>query len=400
MDNENKIHFSFSQVLVVAVVASVVGGVTSTLFFSSRISESAFNNQPVSTKVREIIEQDEAVTSVVAEATPSVVSIIIKKQAQVSGRSPYFFDPFFDEFFDIPRAPLPLPNDTEPREVGGGTGFIVSSDGLILTNKHVVFDDTAEYSVVTSEGHTYPATVLARDPINDIAIIKIEASGLRPLPLGDSDALRIGQTVIAIGNTLSEYRNTVTRGIVSGVNRRIEAGGEGFSEIIESAIQTDAAINPGNSGGPLLNIRGEVVGVNTAINSYGQSIGFAIPINDAKYVVTSVQQHGKIIRPFLGVRYTIINERMARARELPVTYGALIAPGAGRDMVAVVPGSPADRAGIKEGDIILEVNGQKITEYRGLARELARYQIGEEIVLKILRNGSEREIRATLEERT
>jgi len=346
---------------------------------------------------------DAATIDVVKKAKPSVVSIIISKNVSTVSNAPDLNDFFqgwpFEFKFEAPQPSTPAEPKTQKQEIGGGSGFVVSSDGLILTNKHVVMDEEAEYEVLTNDGQKYPAKVLGKDPINDLAVIKIEAKNLVPLILGDSDQIEIGQTVIAIGNTLSEYRNTVTRGVVSGIHRRVEAGGPGLSEVLEEAIQTDAAINPGNSGGPLLNLQGQVIGINTAISQAGQLIGFAIPINEAKQVIESIQKNGKIVRPFLGVRYVIINKQIAEANKLSVDYGALIARGENANEIAVVPGSPADKAGLVENDIILELNGEKIDENHSLARMLAKYAPGEEVELKILHKGEEKTLKVKLEER-
>ncbi len=357
-----------------------------------------------------IISEEQRVIKVVKEVSPSVVSIVVSKyvsQYYSYQESPFddFFDfdsPFYFEFKG-PGIPTPVPPQEEQKEkqqVGGGTGFIISSqDGLVLTNKHVVSDEEAEYTVITNDGQKYEAKVLARDPFNDIAVLKIEAQDLPEVKLGDSDKLGIGQTVIAIGNALGEYRNTVTRGVISGISRRIVAGDAlGSSEVLEDVIQTDAAINLGNSGGPLIDLKGEVVGINTALSRQGQLIGFAIPINQAKQVIESVKEYGRIIRPFLGIRYILINERIVKANKLPIDYGALIIKGRRAIDLAVIPGSPANKAGLVENDIILEVDGQKITEQKSLAKEIQKHKPGDEVELKVFHQGEEKTIKVVLEE--
>ncbi|MDA2935619.1 trypsin-like peptidase domain-containing protein [Patescibacteria group bacterium AH-259-L05] len=356
--------------------------------------------------VREVVDNETNVVEVVEQASPSVVSIVVSKYVSryysTFPQSPY--DDFFEEFFGpwpFERAPAPQ-EEKQKQEVGGGTGFVISSkDKLILTNKHVVSDEEAEYTVVTNEGDTYEAKVLARDPFNDIAVLKInsEEFNLDEMVLGNSDNLKIGQSVIAIGNALGEYRNTVTKGVISGIGRRVVAGDAmGQSVVLENVIQTDAAINFGNSGGPLINLSGEVIGINTAISRAGQLIGFAIPINQAKVVVESIKKYGKIVRPFLGVRYVLINEKIAKANNLDIDYGALIVKGSRIEDLAVIPGAPADKAGLVENDIILEVNGAKITESSSLAKQIQKYEPGDEITLKILHDGEEKTVTATLEE--
>jgi serine protease Do len=293
-----------------------------------------------------------------------------------------FFGRSFFEFY------IPCQKGEKLQEVGSGSGFIISSDGLILTNKHVVFDPKASYTVLTNDGKKYDAKVLARDPSNDLAVLKIQANNLPVAPLGNSDELQLGQTAIAIGNALGEFRNTVSVGVISGLARTVTAGdGGGYTETIKNVIQTDAAINPGNSGGPLVNLRGEVIGINTAMASGAENIGFAIPINQAKSAINSVKTKGKIERPFLGIRYLIINKEIAKQKNLPVDYGALV-DSDGKNP-AVVSNSPAEQAGILKGDIILEINGQKINENNSLGDIISKLSPGDEINLKILRNNKE-----------
>jgi len=218
-------------------------------------------------------------------------------------------------------------------------------------------------------------------------------------PLGNSEALEIGQTVIAIGNALAEFRNTVSVGVISGLGRTITASGGNFVETIEDVIQTDAAINRGNSGGPLLNLAGEVVGINTATVLDAQNIGFAIPVNKARRDIEQVQKLGKIVYPFLGVRYVLITEQIAQQKNLPVKYGVWVQPGS-QGQAAVSPGSAAEEAGIQSGDIILEFNGEKITKENSLAKIMQKYDPGESVVLKVLREGEERIFNVTLGERS
>jgi len=349
--------------------------------------------------------QEEAIIKAVEDISPSVVSIVITKDVPIMEQ--YFYNPFeeFEQFFGTPfEFQIPQYREkggTEKQEIGGGTGFIVSEDGLILTNKHVVLDQTADYTAFTNDGKSYPAKVLARDPVQDIAILKIDRDGTAPfsaVKFGDSDKLQVGQTVIAIGNALGEFRNTVSVGVISGLGRTITASGGGMAETLEDIIQTDAAINQGNSGGPLLNSKGEVVGINTAMVLEAQSIGFAIPINKAKKDIEQVKTSGKIIYPFLGVRYVLINEKIQQDNNLPVSYGAWIQKGENGE-AAIYAGSAAEKAGLKEGDIILEFNGEKITTENTLAKIIMKYNPRDKVVLKILRNGQEQRVEATLGER-
>jgi len=343
------------------------------------------------------IEESSATIDAVQQVSPSVVSIVVTQDlSQIYNLTGPNVFPF--NFFNLDSGSQS--GDSEGKqEVAAGTGFIVSTDGLILTNKHVVLTQDAEYTVIMNDGEQYAATVLDTDPFNDIALIKIEATDLQPVKLGDSDTLQIGQTVIAIGNTLGQYQNTVTRGIVSGLSRTVRAGdGNGNSETLEDIIQTDAAINNGNSGGPLINLDGQVIGVNTAINREGQLIGFAIPINQATQAIESVQEYGKIIRPYLGVRYLILNKEIAERNNLEVDHGALIIRGSDPTELAIIPGSPADIAGLEENDIILEVNGQRIDSDHSLARQLQKYDPDDTVTLKISHDGEEKTIEATLAE--
>ncbi len=343
------------------------------------------------------VSEESGTIDIVKSVSPSVVSIIIKKDINTVARQPYVYDPF--DFFGLGPQTVPE-QSSEPniQKVGGGTGFIISSDGYIVTNKHVISDDKAEYSVSMNDGAEYPTKVIGTDLFNDIGVLKIEAKDLPVVKLGDSDQLQVGQTVIAIGNALAEFSNTVTKGVVSGKGRSIVAGAGGTSERLEDVIQTDAAINPGNSGGPLLNLAGEVIGVNTAISQQGQLIGFAIPINSVKSLISGVIEKGRIVRPYLGVRYQLIDADLAQRNNVSVDYGALIIRGSTAVDLAVIPGSPADKAGLKENDIILSVDGQKITAENSLAEIVSSHTHGQTLSLEILSQGNKRAVSITLEE--
>lgn len=396
------------------VISLLVGGISGALFSTwvsldsstsawikknifGQTSATVINANTTETKTITVTENS-ATIEAVEKVSPAVVSIVITQDLSeinnLTGPDIFPFDDFFE--FNLPFEPQ-APQGKQ--EVGAGTGFIISSDGLILTNKHVVDTTEAEYTVIMNDGNKYEAQVLDTDPFNDIALIKIEASGLPTVELGDSDILKIGQTVIAIGNTLGEYRNTVTRGVISGLSRTVTAGdGQGRSEILEDIIQTDAAINFGNSGGPLINLDGQVIGLNTAMSREGQLIGFAIPINQAKKAIDSVEQYGRIVRPYLGVRYIILNEEVAERNNLTVDYGALIVRGDQPTDLAVVPGSPADKAGLVENDIILEIDSQRIDQDHSLAKQLQKYNPGDAVTLKILHKEEETEVQAILAE--
>jgi serine protease Do len=353
------------------------------------------------------VSYEQAVINTVKEASPSVVSIVITKDLPVYEQQ--WIDPFGG--LGIPGFEIPqyVQKGTEQQEVGGGSGFIVSEDGLILTNKHVVLDKKAEYTVFTNDGQKFSATVLALDPFQDLAIIKIEsdpsnysgqAEKFKAIKLGDSTSIQIGQSAIAIGNALGEFRNTVSVGVISGLGRTISASGSGgFSETLEDIIQTDAAINAGNSGGPLLNLKGEVIGINTAMAQGAEAIGFAIPINRAKRDIEQVSQGQKIVYPFLGVRYILINEQIKEENDLPVDYGAWVRKG-NNDESAITKDSAADKAGIKAGDIILEFNGEKISTDNSMSGIITKYNSGDKVTLKVLRSEEELNIDVTLGERS
>lgn len=281
---------------------------------------------------------------------------------------------------------------------GSGSGIIISKDGYILTNKHVVADVDV-VTITLDDGTRYEnARVIARDPVNDIAFIKIDGvDNLVPAELGVSGDVVPGQKVVAIGNALGEFSNSVTSGIISGIGRPIEAANDlGSAEKLENLLQTDAAINPGNSGGPLVNLQGQVVGINTAISAEGEGLGFAIPIDDAKNMIESVLREGKIVKPYLGVRYVVINNEIASSLGLDVTSGALIVGSEGAH--AVLPGSPADKAGLKEDDVVLKIGSEEISEGKGLATIISRFKPGDEIELTIVRAGQEQKIKVILEE--
>lgn len=321
------------------------------------------------------VTEEEAVIKTYESLLPSVVSILITET--VSN--------------DLGEVSM--------QETGGGTGFFISSDGYIITNKHVVLDKKVNYTVITNTGKEYVGSVLALDPLFDIAIMKVEGTGFKPAKLGDSDKIKIGSTVIAIGNVLTEFQNSVTRGIVSGVGRTITASGSNITETIEGAIQTDASINPGNSGGPLVNLKGEVIGINTAIYRSGEALGFALPINLAKDAVAKFKKYDKITRTFLGVRYIMLNRYLSFANKLPVKEGAYVLKETPSGDPTIIPSGPAEAAGLKPGDVILEINGAKLTAVNSLSAAISKLEPKQEVSLKILRGGTELTLKAILGER-
>jgi len=336
------------------------------------------------------VSEEEAVLRVVNASVPSVVSIQVDRDIAVRRGVPQLEDfGFFDFGFTVPG-----PLETTRRRVSSGTGFVVDqSQGLILTNRHVVDFNNADFTVVTHSGKEFKATLLGLDPVNDLAFLKVPGIDAQALPLGSSENLKLGQTVIAIGNTLGEFGNTVTKGVVSGLGRTIVAGGLGSSERLEGAIQTDAAINPGNSGGPLLDLQGNVIGINTAVSSNGQLVGFALPIDSAIQVIHSAITTGKVIRPYLGIRFAPVAEEIVDGIRRPAG-NQLVSNG--NSQPAVQPNSPAARAGLREGDIIITANGNALNESFTIARVIQRLSPGEKIELHVWRNGKELDITATL----
>ena len=305
-----------------------------------------------------VVSEEEAVIKTYENLLPSVVSILITEK--VSN--------------DLGEVSL--------QETGGGTGFFISSDGYIITNKHVVLEKNVNYTVITNTNKEYVGSVLARDPLFDIAIMKIEGTGFKPAKLGDSDKIRIAQSVIAIGNVLTEFKNSVTRGIISGVGRTITASGSNITETIEGAIQTDASINPGNSGGPLVNLNGEVIGINTAVSQEGQNIGFAIPANVIRELLANYQASGgKISRPFLGIRYKVLDKETAVMNDL--AQGAYI--------VEVVEDSNAAKAGLKPGQVISRIDGQKITKENDITNLIKEHEVGDQLILEVWDQGQKSE---------
>lgn len=328
--------------------------------------------------------EESSVIDTVENAKHSVVSIVQTQTLRVLRRkeSPYY-DPFFHPFVRPEYE-----EELKEIQVGGGSGFIYSNNGLVLTNRHVVESEDAEYTVVMHDGTEYEAKVLARDTYHDVAVLQIQGNDLPhfpPLELGTSEDIRVGQRVVAIGNALAEFENTVTTGIISGLNRDLLAGaGEGE---IRNLIQTDAAINPGNSGGPLLTLDGKVIGINTAIISGAEGIGFAIPSEDVKSIAKSVAESGRIIRPFLGIRYIPLHEDISEELGLSISEGALIFGNSFSDTSGIVPNSPAEQAGIKEGDIITKIDGIPLTKEESLADIISQKIPGETISLEIYRGG-------------
>ena len=355
------------------------------------------NSQSKTTSVNSSVEES-GVIDAVAKANPAVISIVISKDVPVYEQYYQQLNPFGNLFGNTNTQQQ---TGTQTQTIGGGSGFFVTADGYIVTNNHVVEDTTAQYTVITNDGKKYDAKVLAKDSTLDVAVLKVNGTGFKYLSFANSDNLKLGQTAIAIGNALAEYQNTISMGIISGLSRSITAGTDttGASEQLDGVIQTDAAINPGNSGGPLLDINGNVIGVNVAVENGANSIGFALPSSMVKTIADSVIKNGQIIKPYLGVRYIQINDTVKQDNNLSVDYGVLVTKtGSATGSLAVIPGSPADKASIVENDIILEIDGVKLDSTKSLATIIRDKQIDQTITLKILHQGTEKEVRVKLEQ--
>lgn len=352
---------SDTRIPVAISIVAVVVALAALLTKAPASQQSAVNNQPSTKTEKVVVEQSTAVTKVVKEVSPSVVAITSKTN--------------ITDFF----------GNTQSVE-GAGTGFIITADGMIATNKHVVQDGTARYTVITHEGKQFTAEVLAADPFQDLAIVKIDAKDLPVVKLGDSDRVQIGEWAVAIGNALGEFQNSVTVGVISGKERSLKEAPE-----LEGLLQTDAAINPGNSGGPLVNLSGQVIGINTAVVRGGaEGLGFAIPVNNVKKVIDSVKRTGKIVRPYLGVQYILLDRKTSVLSDLPVEEGAYVAE--------VVKGGPAEKAGVKKNDIIVEFDGKKVSKDNPLARLIADKAVGDKVTVKIRRGDKEVSLQVMLEE--
>lgn len=351
----------------VTLAIGLIGGLVGSYLFIHDFASSV----PVA-KQAIIVQESSAVIDVAKKVSPSVVSIT----------STAITSSFFGR---------------SQTSEGQGTGIIITSDGLILTNNHVV-EGAQSLVVFTSDGKQYPATFVAGDKNNDYAFIRIKASGLRAAKLGNSSDVQVGQRVVAIGNALGQFQNTVTDGIISGKGRPVTASDQGTGEGVEqlqNLFQTDAAINPGNSGGPLVDLSGSVIGINTAVAGNAQNIGFAIPIDEVKSAIAGVQKDGKIMRPYLGVRYIPITPTFARANNLSVTKGAFITGDEAN--LAVLAGSPAAKAGFKDGDIITKIEGKDIDQDHTLTSLLSKKKVGDKVKLTYLRDGKTLTVEVTLE---
>lgn len=372
----------FKKIPYVAIIFGFVAGLGGTLtgakLFPDRIT--SLDNSSAQQKI--VSSQSELISQIAKDVSPSVVSINVESKQAATGIEMFF-------------------GSGNSTTASAGTGIILSSDGIIVTNKHVIPDGTTSVSVTTNSGKIFEdVTVLARDPRSnyDIAFLKIKnAKDLTPAKLGDSSNMQVGDLVIAIGYALGEFENTVTSGIISGLGRPVTASdsGGGATESLTNLFQTDTAINPGNSGGPLLNSNGEVIGINTAVASNAENIGFSIPINDVKSQISSILTKGKLEVPYLGVRYVVLTKAIQERYELATAEGAWLK--GSNAQLAVMNDSPADKAGLKEGDIITKVNDDKITADSVLSTVLSKYKVGDTVKISYMRDDKELTTEATLE---
>ncbi len=333
---------------------------------------------------------NESTANIAEELSDSVVTVSIKKLNLKSDIN-NVFDPF--NFFNFSPKRMNPSQQPEYEEIQQdiGTGFVVGDEKFVITNKHVVSDIEAKYKIIDKNDKEYEVSKIYRDPSNDLAVLEVKNITVDSISLGDSDKLRVGDDVVAIGTALGEFRHTVTTGVISGLGRGITAS-DGFGvslESLENIIQTDAAINPGNSGGPLINRCGEVIGVNVAVSRNAENIGFAIPINVVKNSLENFNKTGKFERAMLGVRYNMISEQAALRNEVP----------AGAYIIEVVEDSSADKGGIKEGDIITSFNGEKLVN-KSLADLVGKTKIGDKVKVKVFRweEDKEMELNITMRE--
>ena len=381
--NKNKKFVRFLTVFLAILLCFnlFVGGLIAGRLFNWPLIDRFLPRKAPSANIVEqkILDEESTVIAAIEKASPAVVTVGINKTQTIRTFNP--FDPF--SFLSPKIKKQEIKQDI-------GSGFIVDKNGLVITNKHVVADQEAQYRVITSDNKTFPVKKIYRDPTNDLAILKIEGENLPVVTLGDSSSLKVGQMAIAIGTALGEFRHTVTVGVISGLGRGITAGSpfEGYAEQLDNIIQTDAAINPGNSGGPLINSLGQVIGVNVAVAEGAENIGFALPINAVKDTLRNFKETGEFARPFLGVRYAMISQEAALLNEVP--EGAYI--------TEVMPGSPAEKGGLKKGDIITKINDEKVKDVKGgLAAIIARKKAGQEIKVNVWRDEKELTLKIKLE---
>ena len=381
------------------ILTAVLGGVAGGWLEANRINSLGFNGSAFSNEKKIVTNQSQLISQIAKTVGPSVVSVNVT--LTTANAAPTGFENLFGYSGGSRTA------------MAAGTGIIIRDDGIIVTNRHVVPEGSDSVSVTLSDGtELKDVSVIGRTKSSDtldIAFLKItdtKGKKLTAAQLGDSSAVQVGDDVVAIGNALGQFQNTVTSGIISGFGRSVQAsgGGEGDSsaasdtENLDNLFQTDAAINEGNSGGPLVNLNGQVIGINTAVAGNAQNIGFSIPLNDIRGLINSVFKTGKVTRPFLGVRYVVITADVAKQYKLDVAKGAFIVPALNANDLSVLPDSPADKAGLKERDVITKVANQAIDQTHSLTSLLGLHQSGDKISLTIVRDGKTINIDVTLGE--
>lgn len=381
-------HIRSLLIAIVFVFVSILSG-----FVGARIesgNDLGLNTTSLSGQKKIVTGESQLISKIAKDLSPSVVSVNVSITTQTSNAFSFFG-------YDVGGG--------EQQQQGAGTGVIISSKGIIMTNRHVVPEGTTNVTVTLSDGtELKDVTVIGRTASNDsldVAFLKVndaEGHTLVPAAIGDSGSLAVGDNVVAIGNALGQFQNTVTSGIISGFGRSIVAsdGSDNSSESLADLIQTDAAINSGNSGGPLVNLNGQVIGINTAIAGNAQNIGFALPINNLKGLISQVLKTGKFVRPYLGVHYLTLTAAAAYQLNLPVTKGAYIAP-TEDGSASILEGSPAAKAGLEEKDIITEIDGEAIDQTHSLIGLLSQHAVGDKVNLTVIRGDQTKKIEATLE---
>ncbi len=373
--------FLISGCVGLVIFVSLLGGAVADRLFGIKPLDLIIPPERERTTVdigQKVLKEESVVIDIAEKLSPSVVTI--SREAQK--RRVLQFSPFGGFGFQ----------DEGGKQQDIGTGFIISKDGLVVTNKHVVSETDVNYKVITKDNKEFKVERIYRDPVNDLAIVRINPglNALTPVELGDSGGLKVGQFVVAIGTALGEFRHTVTTGVISGLGRGIFAGTpfEGV-ERLDNVIQTDAAINPGNSGGPLINSIGQVIGVNVAVAQGAENIGFAIPINEVKDSIKNFEETGRFSRPFLGVQYQMVDREAAILNKVP--QGAYV--------VGVVAGSPAETTGIKQGDIITKLDSQEVKDSEGgLAAIINKKKVGDGITIEFWRDGETKTVTVKLTE--
>lgn len=374
------------KIILISVLLSSVVSTSSVFLFSNMILFNKDKNES-SNVVNSIVEynNEDNIPNVISRVSDAVVSVIISKDIPKIEKYYRNFDNPFGINFSIPQYKQ---NGIQSVEIGGGTAFFVSSDGMLITNNHVISEENAEYTVLYKD-EKLKATVLEKDIDNDLALLKVDGDNFPVLTLGDSDAIKLGQKVIAIGNALSEFNNTVSVGVVSGLSRSIVAGDLGLnsSEKLSRLIQTDAAINPGNSGGPLLDTSGNVIGINVAIVQNAQNIGFSVPVKVAKNLLDSYIKYGRLIKPFIGISYSVVEKDVKNIKE---GYAYIL---------DIIENSPANLSGIKSGDVITHIDGKELSKDFSVYDALQDKKIGDILVFEILRDNKKIELEVKLGEK-